>query len=163
MTLCLVLIDKGSSSDKALNKPCIESVKGSLNEKALNLQELVKQSIRCSIVGLSAEVRLCKTISQKTQGAPLPSFSPFLPFSPLSSPPPPLLLLPSPPPSPSPHPLLFPSPPFLPPPSPLTQSPSLAHARSGAYQVITDEVHFRDIMLQHCRPPPAKVCSLIAQ
>ncbi|XP_064384841.1 general transcription factor IIH subunit 2-like isoform X2 [Halichondria panicea] len=57
------------------------------------IDELVKQSIRCCIVGLSAEVRLCKTISQKTQ---------------------------------------------------------------GTYQVITDEIHFRDIMLQHCRPPPAK-------
>ena len=35
MTLYLVL-DKGSSSNKALNKPCVEFVKGSLNEKALN-------------------------------------------------------------------------------------------------------------------------------
>lgn len=31
-------------------------------------QELVKQSVRCSVVGLAAEVRLCKTITQKTGG-----------------------------------------------------------------------------------------------
>jgi len=27
---------------------------------------------------------------------------------------------------------------------------------TGTYNVITDEVHFRDMLLQHCRPPPAK-------
>ena len=32
------------------------------------LQELVKQSVRCSVIGLAAEVRLCKTIAQKTGG-----------------------------------------------------------------------------------------------
>ena len=31
-------------------------------------QELVRLSIRCSIVGLAAEVRLCKTVSDRTQG-----------------------------------------------------------------------------------------------
>ena len=28
----------------------------------------MKQSVRCSVVGLAAEVRLCKTIAQKTGG-----------------------------------------------------------------------------------------------
>jgi len=27
----------------------------------------------------------------------------------------------------------------------------------GSYDVILDEAHFRDVLLQHCRPPPAKV------
>ena len=38
---------------------------------------------------------------------------------------------------------------FLPP-SPFFTPP-------GTYNVILDEIHFRDIMLQHCHPPPAKV------
>lgn len=28
---------------------------------------------------------------------------------------------------------------------------------AGIYNVILNEPHFRDILLQHCRPPPAKV------
>ena len=32
------------------------------------LQELSKLSIKCSIVGLAAELKLCKTITQRTQG-----------------------------------------------------------------------------------------------
>ena len=28
----------------------------------------MKQSVRCSVVGLAAEVRLCKTVTQKTGG-----------------------------------------------------------------------------------------------
>lgn len=57
------------------------------------VDDLKTQSIRCSIIGLAAEVRLCKTICQTTE---------------------------------------------------------------GLYNVILDEAHFRDILLQHCRPPPAK-------
>lgn len=56
------------------------------------IDDLCKQSVRCSIVGLAAEVRLCKTICQRTQ---------------------------------------------------------------GSYEVILSETHFRDLMLQHCRPPLA--------
>ena len=36
-------------------------------------KELKSSSIRCSVVGLAAEVRLCKSISQTTQGMPLVS------------------------------------------------------------------------------------------
>jgi transcription initiation factor TFIIH subunit 2 len=57
------------------------------------IEELSKQSIRVNIIGLAAEVRLCKLITQKTQ---------------------------------------------------------------GVYSVIMNESHFRDLMIQHCRPPPAK-------
>ncbi len=107
-------------------------------------QELTSQSVRCSVVGLAAEVRLCKTISQRTQG-PFSLFSDvaFLLYSspPLLIYPLSLLLVPSPPPSPS---------------SSSSSSPSLSFV--GSYSVITDETHFRDTMLQHCRPPPAKVC-----
>ena len=36
--------------------------------------------------------------------------------------------------------------------------PSLSFTFSvGSYDVILDEAHFRDVLLQHCRPPPAKV------
>ena len=27
----------------------------------------------------------------------------------------------------------------------------------GTYRVALDETHFKDLLLQHCRPPPAKV------
>ena len=77
---------------------------------ASRTQELVKQNVRCSIVGLAAEVRICKTITQRTQGTYVcavnivldtliyGSFSLSLSLSPSSSSPPP------PPPSPLPPP-----------------------------------------------------------
>lgn len=57
------------------------------------VQELSKQSIKCSVIGLAAELKLCKTIAQSTQ---------------------------------------------------------------GTYSVVLDESHYRDLLLQHTRPPPAK-------
>lgn len=60
------------------------------------IEDLKSVSVRCSIVGLAAEVRLCKSICQTTL---------------------------------------------------------------GAYSVILNESHFRDVLMQHCRPPPAKESS----
>jgi transcription initiation factor TFIIH subunit 2 len=57
------------------------------------VEELSKQSVRVSIIGLAAEVKLCKTIAQQTR---------------------------------------------------------------GSYSVIMSENHFKDLMIRHCRPPPAK-------
>ncbi len=91
-------------------------------------------SVGCSVVGLAAEVRLCRTISQRTQGFSFTLLARLLFFSllhhlsfslafaspPSPSPPPPLQCLPSPPPSPTSS--SPPSPPFLitlPPPPPL--------------------------------------------
>ena len=37
-------------------------------KSSFNLQDLKRQSVRCSVVGLAAEVRLCKNICQATQG-----------------------------------------------------------------------------------------------
>ena len=52
---------------KGVNKRLLASTYNTMGV-AMIFQELVKQSVRCSVVGLAAEVRLCKTISQKTGG-----------------------------------------------------------------------------------------------
>eukprot|EP00731_Ephydatia_muelleri_P015224 Em0008g944a len=57
------------------------------------VEELAKLSVKCSIIGLAAELKLCKTIAQRTQ---------------------------------------------------------------GTYSVVLDESHYRDLLLQHTRPPTAK-------
>ncbi len=62
MTLYLVL-DKGSSSNKALNKPCVEFVKGSLNEKALN--DVFYRSLWSSLYDAALWVSLLKCVSAR--------------------------------------------------------------------------------------------------
>lgn len=62
-----------SSSNTAYSSTLVDDCWCASCDRILNFfyllpQELVKQSVRCSVVGLAAEVRLCKTITQKTGG-----------------------------------------------------------------------------------------------
>jgi transcription initiation factor TFIIH subunit 2 len=57
------------------------------------IEEFSKQNIRCSIIGVSAHIRLCQLICDRT---------------------------------------------------------------AGVYRVILDELHYRDVLMEHCRPPLAK-------